>query len=188
MIMIQPIKSRNDFRKWLFENYNKTNECWLLLKNGNPNNSLNTFFYLDAVEEALCFGWIDGLHKTIDNIGHVTKFSPRAKNSQWSELNKERCRRLEKLGLMTNAGRKALANAKPFIIDEDIIKILNNDKELKDKFYSFPLLYQRVRMNSIQREKNKKDIYNRMINNFIRNTKNGKMYGQWNDYGRLINY
>lgn len=179
------ITNRKDFRKWLLSNHNKSSECWLLVKKGNPNNSSNIFWYLDAVEEALCFGWIDGLHKTVQEIGHLTKFSPRNKNSNWSELNKERCKRLEKLGLMTDAGRKALEKAKPFVVDEDILQILNDDKDLQDNFYSFPQLYQRIRINTIQREKNKPDVYNRMIKNFITNTKNGKMYGQWNDYGRL---
>ena len=180
------INNRKDFRNWLLNNYNKSTECWLRLKKGKPNINDNIFYYLDAVEEALCFGWIDGLHKTVQEIGHITKFSPRTNNSHWSELNTERCKRLETLGLMTDAGRKALARAKPFVIDEDILLILSNDKDLQNKFYSFPQLYQRIRINTIQREKNKPDVYNRMIKNFIVNTKNGKMYGQWNDYGRLI--
>lgn len=182
------INNRQDFRNWLVKNSSTANECWLHLKNCNPKNYPNVFCYLDAVEEALCFGWIDGLHKNVQNIGHLTRFSPRSKNSQWSELNKERCKRLEKLGLMTDNGRKELYKAKPFVIDENIIQIINEDEIVKEKFYSFPLLYQRVRINSIQREMNKPDVYNRMIENFIKKTKNGKMYGYWNDYGRLINY
>ena len=182
------ITTRDEFRNWLIINSAKENECWLKLKNSNPNTNDKVFWYLDAVEEALCFGWIDSIHKNIDCIGHVTKFTPRSKNSQWSELNKERCKRLEKLGLMRDEGRKALANAKTFVIDKEIIELLENDKELHDKFYSFPELYQRVRINAIQREKCKPIVYNRMLSNFIVNTKKGKMYGQWNDYGRLINY
>ena len=172
------IKTREDFRNWLIENSNSISNCWLLLSKGNPNTDTNTFWYIDAVEEALCFGWIDSIHKNVKDIGHLTKFSPRNKNSQWSELNRERCKRLEKLGLMTDAGRQALSNAKPFIIDNDILDLLNNDEDLQEKFYSFPELYQRIRINTIQREKNKPDIYNRMIKNFIKYTKMGKMYGQ----------
>lgn len=182
------IKNRIEFRNWLMNNSKTAKECWLLLKKGNPSTDTTVFWYLDAVEEALCFGWIDGLHKTIKDIGHLTKFSPRTKNSQWSELNKERCKRLEKLGLMQEVGRKALYQAKPFIIDKDIINLLNNDKDLQEKFYSFPELYRRIRINTIQREKSKPQVYNRMIKNFIKYTKIGKMYGQWNDYGRLMDY
>ncbi len=182
------INNRKEFRNWLLLNSNTAIECWLKLKHINPNNNPYDFCYLDAVEEALCFGWIDGIHKNIHKFGHLTRFSPRSKNSQWSELNKARCQRLEKLGLMTEAGKKALDNSKPFIIDDDIMELLDKDKDLKDNFYSFPLLYQRIRINTIQREKNKPDVYNRMINNFIKYTKDGKMYGQWNDYGRLMDY
>lgn len=187
MNVLLDIKKRKDFRHWLIKNSNNVSECWLLLKQGKPTDD-NYLYYIDAVEEALCFGWIDGLHKNIQDIGHLNRFSPRTKNSQWSELNKERCKRLEKLGLMIEYGRKALEKAKPFIIDEDILDLLNNDRDLSNKFYSFPELYRRVRINTIQREKSKPAVYNRMLNNFIKNTKAGKMYGHWDDYGRLINY
>lgn len=67
----------------------------------------DTFCYLDAVEEALCFGWIDGTHRVIDGV-RMQRFSPRKPKSPWAELNKERMRRLEKLDLMTDAGLGAI--------------------------------------------------------------------------------
>ncbi|MBR1944540.1 MAG: thymidylate synthase [Alphaproteobacteria bacterium] len=183
------INNRQDFRKWLIDNSTNINECWLVIQKCNPNmQNNNTINYLDAVEEALCFGWIDGIHKTVTNIGHLQRFSPRKNNSYWSELNKERCKRLDKLGLMTEQGRKALSYAKPFVISEDIMQLFCNDAELKSKFDSFPLLYQRVRISNIQRHQNNTEVYNRIIHYFIMKTKQGKMYGQWNDYGRLIDY
>lgn len=80
-------------------------------------------WYLDAVEEVLCFGWIDTTHKKIDGVD-MQRFTPRAARSPWSELNKERCRRLEKLGLMTDAGRAALPDMSEsgFVIDTEIQK------------------------------------------------------------------
>ena len=178
------IKTRQEFRDWLEQNHNKETECWVVLQKGKPTDY--GLWYLDFVEEALCFGWIDSVHKNIDGFGHAQKFSPRTSKSPWSELNKERVRRLERLGLMTNAGRKVLPDMNaPFVIDEDILELINSDKTLHDNFYSFPELYQRIRLNSIQRERKKPEVFERMKKTFVEKTRQGKMYGSWNDYGRL---
>lgn len=186
---LQKIKTRFELRDWLEQNHAMVKECWVIVKRGKPTDK-NTLWYLDAVETALCFGWIDSIYKTIEGIGHIQKLSPRVKKSSWSELNKERCRRLEKLGMMTDAGRAVLPDMTEsgFVVDEDIQQLFDNNRKLAEKFYEFPQLYQRVRIDAIQREKKKTDIYARMKRNFIKQTLQGKMYGQWNDYGRLLNY
>jgi len=103
---ILQIDNRKDFRVWLALHADNEIECWVELKRGKPIDE-NTFYYLDAVEEALCFGWIDSIQKQIGGKS-LQRFTPRKKNSTWTELNKERVRRLEKLGLMTDAGRAVL--------------------------------------------------------------------------------
>ena len=99
---ILTITTRADFRKWLNENHARERECWIVAKRG-KNPPADCVWYPDAVEEALCFGWIDTTHKTV-NGKDMQKFTPRAAKSPWSELNKERVRRLERLGMMTDAG------------------------------------------------------------------------------------
>ena len=85
-------------------NHRTERECWVAVKRGKPKDD-GTFWYVVAVEEALCFGWIDStVKKTAEEIT-VQKLSPRKARGNWTELNKERCRRLERLGLMTEAGR-----------------------------------------------------------------------------------
>ena len=86
---------RADFRRWLSENHDKEAECWLAVKRG-KNPPSDSLWYLDAVEEALCFGWIDSTVKNVDGVA-LQRFSRRSKKSTWTELNKERCRRLEAL-------------------------------------------------------------------------------------------
>ena len=76
--------SRAEFRQWLKENADKQTECWVNVKRGRPVDD-KVFYYLDAVEEALCFGWIDSTHKKIDVI-RMQRFTPRKKNSPWTEL------------------------------------------------------------------------------------------------------
>ena len=186
-VNILNISSRNEFRLWLMENSTKMKECYILLKRGKPIND-DYFYYIDAVEEALCFGWIDSI--VININGKIyQKFSPRKKNSPWTELNKERVRRLEKLGLMTPSGRKVLPKMgkRSFKIDIDIINALKKAR-VYSKFKSFHPLYQRVRCYNISFYKKNKELYEKALNHLIKLTKDGIMYGQWNDYGRLLNY
>jgi len=183
---ILPVENREEFRRWLVSHHADRDECWLALKTGEP--KPGAFYYLDAVEEALCFGWIDGVkYKFEARPGFIAqRFSPRRMRSYWSELNKERARRLIRLGLMTEFGRAVLPDLDAeFVVFDDLQQVINSDEVLKRNFSSFPLVYQRIRLNSIQRESKKPDVYERMVRNFIEKTREGKMYGAWNDYGRL---
>ena len=121
---ILTVTDRGAFRAWLTENAAVETECWVAVKRGRPVDDAH-FWYLDAVEEALCFGWIDSTHKLINGI-RMQCFTPRKKNSPWTELNKERVRRLEALGLMTDAGRAVLPpmGARSFRLDEDLVAAL----------------------------------------------------------------
>ncbi len=178
-------KNRDELREWLIKNYNTENECWVEVKRGRPIEN-GTFWYIDAVEEAMCFGWIDSTTKKLDNGITVQKLAPRSKNSIWSELNKERCRRMEKLGRMTEEGRKLIPKEE-FKIDNDILKELKKESEVWENFQKFPKLYQRVRIDTIQiKKKNNPELYKSRLQKLIENTKKGVMYGEWNDNGRLL--
>ena len=172
------------FRQWLMKNSQKKNECWAVVKRGRPQND-NTFWYIDAVEEALCFGWIDSTTKKLENGVTIQKFAPRSKNSVWSELNKARCERMEKFGLVTDAGRKVIPTV-DFAINTDILKALKEDKVVLNNFLSFPPLYHRIRINTVQIKKKHPELFNSRLKKFIENTRQGKMYGEWNVNGRLL--
>ena len=183
------INSREEFRKWLEENSTKEKECWIKVKRGKPTKSLNCIYYIDAVEEALCFGWIDSIHNDI-NGERMLRFSPRQKYSPWTELNKERARRLIKLGLMTPKGKKVLPRLgeRSFKIDKDVELALKKAR-VWTKFKSFPKLYQRIRAYNVSYYKKvDKKQYELTLSHLIKETRKGKMYGDWNDYGRLLNY
>ena len=178
---------RTEFRRWLFEHSETEKECWLSVKRGKPLDS-DIFYYLDAVEEALCFGWIDSTVKRIDGVT-FQRFTPRKKNSPWTELNKERVRRLEKLSLMTDAGRAVLPPMGPrsFHIDSDIETAMKQAR-VWSKFKAFPPLYQRVRAYNVAFYKNRNPkSYQTALEHLIEETKSRKMFGEWNDYGRLLN-
>ena len=179
-------KNRIQFREWLSLNAESENECWVNVRRGRPTGA-DVLYYLDAVEEALCFGWIDSQNKRIDGV-LMQRFSPRRKRSPWTELNKERVRRLEKLGLMTDAGRAVLPDMGEFKVDSDIEKSLKAAR-CWTKFKSFPPLYQRVRAyNVFFHKKRNKQMYEKSLSHLIEETGAGRMYGEWNDYGRLLDY
>lgn len=120
----------------------------------------------------------------------MQRFTPRKKGSPWTELNKERVRRLESLGLMTDSGRKALPKmgARSFKVDRDIESKLK-EARVWTNFKSFPALYQRIReSNAASYKKRDPEIYEKMLNHLIEETRKGKLYGEWNDYGRLLEY
>ena len=180
------IDNRQDFRRWLTDNASSETECWVQVKRGKPAGEAR-LYYIDAVEEALCFGWVDSTTKMIDGK-QMQRFSSRARGSVWTELNKERVRRLEKLGLMTDAGRRVLPKMGPrsFKTDEDVERALK-DARVYSKFKRFPPLYQRVRAyNTAFYKKRDPVAYEKALNRLIEQTRQGKMYGEWNDWGRLI--
>lgn len=177
--------SRQELRAWL-EDYSTSQKCcWVVVS---VTERPGVILYLDAVEEALCFGWIDGTMKKISDTKTAQRFSPRKKGSNWTELNKERVRRLEKLGLMTPQGRTVLPDMRPesFTIDAEILDRLKQDPQVYRNFMNFPELYRRIRIDNIQGYKDyDSEIYNRRLDKFILNTRENKMYGRWDDDGRL---
>ena len=168
---ILQIDNREDFREWLALHAGNESECWVELKRGKPVED-DKFYYLDAVEEALCFGWIDSTHKLIAGK-RMQRFTPREKNSPWTELNKERVRRLEKLGLMTAAGRAVLPpmGTRSFKVDPDIEAAMKTAR-CWSKFKSLPPLYQRVRAyNVVFYKKRDPAMYDQTLDHLIRETK-----------------
>ena len=103
-------KNRNEWRSWLEKNHDKESEIWLVfykVKTGKK-----SIKYEEAVEEALCYGWIDSLVKRIDDEKHMQKYTPRKINSNWSASNKKRVERLIKEGSMTAFGLRKIEIAK----------------------------------------------------------------------------
>lgn len=99
------VTNRVEWRKWLAKNHNNEHEIWLIYyrkDTGKPRIDYN-----DAVEEALCFGWIDSIEKRIDEEKFAQRFTPRRPNSNWSESNRKRMGKLIKQGKVTPFGLSA---------------------------------------------------------------------------------
>lgn len=172
------------FRKWLRQNHRKKEDVWLIFykqSSGKPRLPYN-----EAVEEALCFGWIDSIVKKIDDEKFAQRFSPRKKNSQLSELNKERIKKLIKQKKMTSAGLKAISHTfnkgtlkEKFVVPPDLLKVLKRNKTVWKNFLSFPVSYKRIRIGWIISARSRPDIFQTRLDYFLKMTEKNKMYGMF---------
>jgi uncharacterized protein YdeI (YjbR/CyaY-like superfamily) len=144
-------KSRNEWRKWLEKNHSTSPGVWFTYykkESGKPRVS-----YAEAVEEALCFGWIDSLPRKLDDERSMLKFTPRKPKSVWSQLNKTRIEKLINNKLMMPAGFASIAIAKlngswdiltasdtaaaTNQLPDDLNKYLARNKKAKENFQQF---------------------------------------------------
>ena len=176
--------SRTQWRFWLLGNHTTKKEVWIVSDEGSGQPSIT---YLDSVEEAICFGWIDGIAKRISETEKAQRFTPRRARSNWTELNKERARRLIRLGLMTDAGRLTLPDlSAKFVIASDIHAAVKYEPKAWLFFQELPDLYIRVRIGYIEEVRRQPDEFNKRLKNFISKTAARKMFGNWNDGERLL--
>jgi len=175
-------EKREDFRNWLQKYHNTENEIWLIYykkKTGKQCISNN-----QAVEEALCFGWIDSVVKSIDEEKYAKKFTPRRGESSWSELNRERAERMIKKGLMKEEGftkirsakKKGNWNKKPsqsniLQIPFEFIKALAENKTARKNFENLASSYRKQYIGWIANAKKTKTRENRIFKtiNFLEN-------------------
>ena len=101
-------ESRAAFRKWLVQNHQKSPGVWLVF---GKDAEVKTLTANEALEEALCFGWIDGQLQSLGPKKYIKRFTPRRKRSVWSERNRKLARKLTEEGAMTAAGRAAIVQA-----------------------------------------------------------------------------
>ncbi|MCX6746627.1 MAG: YdeI/OmpD-associated family protein [Candidatus Pacearchaeota archaeon] len=176
------VTNRNDWQSWLAKNHDKEKEIWLIYyrkSSGKPRIPYN-----DAVEEALCYGWIDSIFKGIDEEKFVQRFSPRKPKSILSEMNRERVHQLIKQGKMTPIGLASIAHVFDsnkekwkLTIASDILKFLKQNKEVWKNFQKFPSLYKRVRIGWIEEARTHPKFFNQRLNHFLKMTAKNKKYG-----------
>jgi uncharacterized protein YdeI (YjbR/CyaY-like superfamily) len=171
------IANRKDWRTWLAGHYNKEKEAWLIYPKKASSNLRIT--YNDAVEEALCFGWIDSTVKSIDQFSYAQRFSPRKPKSKYSEANKQRLRRLVQQGLVIPSVEAAVREIidEPFVIPPDILKDIQANKAAWDNFQKFSLDYNRIRIAFIEGARNRPIEFKKRLCYFIKMTEKNKQFG-----------
>lgn len=169
---------RAAWRGWLEQNHDTAREIWLILVR--KDSTIPAVGYVEAVEEALCFGWIDGIAKSMDGERRAQRFTPRKPKGNWTELNKERARRLITAGLMTDAGYAVLPDLSPegFQIAPDILAALQADPTVWANFQAFPELYQRVRIGAVEEQRKRNPAeFQRRLATLIEKTRQNQQFG-----------
>jgi uncharacterized protein YdeI (YjbR/CyaY-like superfamily) len=151
---IRYFKSPNDFRRWLQKNHATTQELWVgYYKKSSRQPSIT---WPESVDEALCFGWIDGIRKSVDNLRYTIRFTPRRRGSIWSAVNIKRARELSDRGLMKPYGLAAFDARKEYrsgiysyeqrtaSLDGIYEKKLRQNKAAWDFFYAQPPSYRKA--------------------------------------------
>lgn len=176
------VVTRQEWRNWLSINHNKESEIWLIYYKKSSNKP--RIPYNDAVEEAICFGWIDSIVKSIDDEKFTQRFTPRRPKSNLSEANKERIRRLIAQNKMTEYGLAAINHIQEDFtknvnldIAPDILKALKEDEMVWKHFQDFPESYKTIRIGWIEEARSRPDTFNQRLNYFIKITARNKKYG-----------
>lgn len=169
-------KNVRDWRRWLKDNRKNEREIWLVFYK--KSSGKVRISYNDAVDEALCFGWIDSTVKKVDDISFAQRFTPRRPKSSVSEMNKARIRQLIKSGKMTKAGLEAVGDiSAKYQLPADIIKELKRDKVTWQNFQKFPESYKGIRVAFIEGARKRPEEFRRRLNNFLKMTNQGKKFG-----------
>ena len=147
-------KSSAECRRWFDRNHDKVTELWFgFYKKSSGKRGIT---YREALDEALCFGWIDGIKKTVDEDSYTYRFTPRKPKSVWSVINTKRAEELRKLGRMAESGLKALAardpkrsgiysfENRPRKLSPDFEKRFKANKDAWEFFKKMPPGYQRL--------------------------------------------
>lgn len=169
------ITTRDAWRKWLEDNFETAPEVWLVFpKKASGKKSI---LYNDAVEEALCFGWIDSIRKTLDREHTIQRFSPRNPESTFSQPNKERLKWLAGHNMIHPAilSRVQLVLEEKFHFPPDIINEIRQDKEAWENYQHFSESYKRIRIAYIDSARKRPEEFRKRLSNFIGKTRENKL-------------
>ena len=177
------VSTRKAWRAWLAKHHATEPDIWLIYYR--KETSKERVSYNDAVEEALCYGWIDSTVKSLDAARFAQRFSPRRKTSVLSQANRERIRRLIAEKKMTKAGLAALAhvfdpaeNAAPLVVPPYIQRALKGSPGAWEHFQRFPERYRRIRVAYIESQKRHgKQQHQRALRHFVNMTAKNKRFG-----------
>ena len=168
---------RREWREWLLSHFETETEVWFVFPMkaaGEPALSYN-----DAVEEALCFGWIDSTIRHIDPLRRAQRFTPRKPGSPYSQPNVERLKWLDARGLIHPKIRPSLEEviSAEFVFPPDILDAIEQDEAARRNYASFPEPYKRIRVAYIDAARERPEEFQKRLAHFIRKTRENKMIG-----------
>ena len=172
------VRTRAAWRTWLRQNHARKKEIWLVLHT--KASGRTSISYNDAVDEALCFGWIDSIVKKVGAHSRAQRFTPRRSGSPVSEMNKARARRLVREGRMTAVGKAALGTGlrrERLVVAPDVRRALRAVPGAWGRFERLPAAYKRIRLGFIEGARGRPETFATRLRYFVRMTAQGKRYG-----------
>ena len=166
---------REQWRAWLEDHFETEVEAWFVfpsVASGEKGVSYN-----DAVEEALCFGWIDGVAGTLDAAHQLRRFTPRRKGSGYSRPNIERLIWLDSQGMIHPKIRESVEDVinAPFVFPDDITDAIRRDPDAWRHYQGFTEPYKRIRVAYIDAARKRPSEFKKRLDNFIGKTREGKL-------------
>ncbi len=174
------VKDRRAWRAWLRKNQDKKRDVWLVYPR--KATGKERIPYNDAVEEALCFGWIDSTVKGVDNERFAQRFTPRNKGSNLSAMNRERVDQMIRGKKMTKSGLAVLGKLGSLKIEVPpaVKRALSKTPGAKHQFDTLPGSYKRIRIGYIEAgRKHGRAEYAKRVRHFVDMTAKGKKFGTW---------
>ena len=169
-------QSRQQFRLWLTEHSQDRNGIWVIFRKEKTSNTLRS---TEALEEALCFGWIDGQIKPIDDVKYKKYFAPRGEKSTWSEKNKKLAEELIKAGLFTENGLATIERSKANVLwdqEKKSIDIESKRKVLIDRLKEDSLTaYEKYKSSSESKQRQMAMFYNDAKSEEVRKKRENKI-------------
>jgi len=176
---------QEDFRKWLKKNHSKEKE--LLVGFYKVTSGIPSMSWSESVDQALCFGWIDGIRKSIDEKSYTIRFTPRKKDSIWSAINIKKVEELTKSKLMTPAGKKAYSyrtenkskiyshEKEPVELDPQYVKVFKKNKKAWNYFSTQAPSYKKVMIHWIMSAKQEKTRISRLEKTIVTSEEEKRM-------------
>lgn len=173
------------WRKWLSEHFETKEEIWFVFPTKDSGEAAVS--YNDAVEEALCFGWIDGRAGTLDEKHSIRRFTPRRPGSSYSRPNIERLLWLEEQGMIHPKVREAVLPIikAPYVFPDDIMTEIRKDPAVFENFRQFSAPYQRIRVAYIDAARKRPEEFQKRLRSFLVKTLENKLI---TGYGGIEKY
>jgi uncharacterized protein YdeI (YjbR/CyaY-like superfamily) len=167
----------DEWREWLQKNYKTESEIWLVYYK--KNSGKPRIEYNDAVEQALCFGWIDSTVRSLDEERTVQRFSPRKPKSGYSQQNIERLRLLVAQRLVMEEVVASLGDLleQEFVFPQDILEAIQTDEQAWKNYQKFSETYKRIRVAYIEGARKRPDEFKKRLHYFIKMTRQNKLIG-----------
>lgn len=178
-------KDRREWREWLMANFQSETEIWFVfptVASGEIGVSYN-----DAVEEALCFGWIDSTAKFLDKCHGVRRFTPRKAGSPYSRPNIERLIWLDERDMIHESIRQSVMPIirAPYVFPEDILNEIRRDDLAWKNFKNFSEPYKRIRVAYVDAARKRPEEFRKRLDSLIKKTRDGKII---TGYGGIDKY